>query len=449
MRTRYWDSDSDADASSAVVEQYGSPESDESILGRMFGGNANDTGWQLLQIYMSRSTYARQVATGAERIPCRFCLKKGRNCYRSDGPGEKCRACYGLCLRDPRGSLAFKHNFYSAAMVPPQLAMDNTITQQYRMALEAPEGSSGDEGDGVDDDDNGEERVVNLEDNYLEMEESEREDDEDSESFDYMNEGTGFVRPTRNEEILDMMSDGNVNDTGWRLLQLYMARRSDRHIASGAERIPCRFCLQKGLNYHRLGGPKQKCKSCRGSCSRDLRGALAFKHNTYKEAAAPELVMNNLHRRWLTKTLGQGPMSSTDDDHDEDEERVIDLEDNYLEIAESDEEGMGSIEGAYYGNRHARATSEMTNNEILASMFDDDPGDVGYQTLMWYLSRKRRPNLNGAVQIPCRRCLRANLRCHQYNGPDERCRQCAKARVRGCCDKDLRGAELYNGIFKE
>lgn len=134
----------------------------------------------------------------------------------------------------------------------------------------------------------------------------------------------------------------------------------------------------------------------------------------------------------------------------EDKEQHEDYMENYVEIEDDDDD---NDMGGEASNTGAQSSMDggIVPEGVLSNMFDNDASDPGYQTLLWYLSRRRRDQGDTDVaveRIPCRRCLRAGVKCRKVNGPEAPCESCAKPAARAHCISDLRGAELYHGVTK-
>lgn len=117
------------------------PETDDSIIARLFDGNADDTGWKLLQIYFrNRRKHRPREPTEClpERIPCRRCLQLRLNCVMVDGPSAPCQACQRSpkplgCGRNLQGATAWKGVYDH--LVPAELTHD---TSSHSSALRQP-----------------------------------------------------------------------------------------------------------------------------------------------------------------------------------------------------------------------------------------------------------------------------------------------------------------------
>lgn len=181
------------------VERDWSSESNEEYDGR-------DIGLKVLGLHQETPPRAQGGGLG-ERTPCRRCLLERLCCQRPNGPDSACTLCKGRidagrelrCSSDLRGVVPYKSK-YGAHAVPGYESQERAPRTHHKKAVK------------------------------LRLRQTEIDFDESLES---------------DESILATMFDGNVKDTGWRLLRTYWSQARTVRTDRRPERIPCRFCLKK------------------------------------------------------------------------------------------------------------------------------------------------------------------------------------------------------------
>lgn len=331
----------------------------------------DDIGLKTLALYQAYPSRKNGGGFG-EYIPCRICLLERLCCLRLDGPNSPCKLCQGridsgfsqVCSTDLRGAKPYRSK-YGAHVV---------------LGYESKERPASDP-----------QKVPRSRCKYIEPE---------LPTSNPRHNGS----PESDESIIARYFDGNADDPGWKVLQIYLWHRriQNKYLEHPADRIPCRFCLRKRMSCIRLNGSTKNCIGCvKKICSRDLRGVRGYEY-AWGSLLPPELQIRSRSQSTATRTHR---LSSNDDG-----QWTVDLSQNYIEIeeSESNEEGKQDLDRI---DEDMVMDESMERDDVLSSMFDNNASDPGYQSLLWYWSRKRLDHRSSGVaqRVPCRRCLRAKF----------------------------------------
>lgn len=407
--------------------------------------DADDEGLKTLALYQANPP--RRGGELGEHIPCRTCLLERLCCQRPNGPGTACTLCQRRveagqnqkCSSDLRGAGRYPSKYGGADAEPGD---GRPLFLGTGLRLRQPGNSSRST------------KPIYL--MRLKRRTRPAESSEPSEAPEPSRRRQEIVADTpmpapqeadspleSDESIITRLFEGNAEDSGWKLLQAYFRHRRHRrsrvnHSSRPAQRIPRRTCLRRRLTCISPAEPGGRCGACSqhesAKCKYDLRDTLGYEWS-WRDLVPPELLGPARNPR--SSVAGAQGLLPTETEEQDDSH----LE-NYFEIEEGDDDD-DQDQSASNVDEQFPLDRSIEHQDLLSRMFDNDADDPGYQSLLWYLSR-RRLNNETAEKIPCRRCLRANYLCHMFDGPEGSCRECARPTVRARCIADLRGAELYH-----
>lgn len=221
--------------SNSKASNGGAQELGDNALLPLFDGDRNDVGYITLRFYLSHPPKTRSCGPKPETLPCRRCLSQRLTCIRENGPNNSCRACIGALKGACRSNLkGVKPYLPRYSMVPDLESLHNQ----------------------------------RLDDEVLTESQLDESDDEVVE----LSTGTeGSVEP---DDLLDLF-DGDVNDSGFKTLQLYLANPPMKSHLKGlyCSPIPCRRCLGQRIWCAKTSKSDSKCRSCKKQayCSHDLK----------------------------------------------------------------------------------------------------------------------------------------------------------------------------------
>jgi len=307
-------------------------ELNDSDLLPLFDGDKDDSGYTTLRIYLRhppKTRYREKPAT----VPCRRCLTQRITCIRENGPNHSCRSCLGSvggsCSSNLKGVKPYAPRY---CMLPEFDAIPD-------QGLEA-------------------EALTDSE-------------------LDQSDDGADEFTIGRNGLIaandIPKLFDGDLNDVGFKTLQLYMANLPTSRNLEGLHFCPtlCRRCLGQRLWCVKFNKSGSNCRSCkRFPCFHDIKDVRPDRKR-YRQAPGFDPSLCGGQRKGRD-TFSSAPVAGQFNEIGESEVEPVDLD-------------------ADSGESVAQATTSRRYEMKVVDIESYSPSSEGYARAYGLINDERQP----------------------------------------------------------